>query len=356
MSESEDKDSKTEEPTEKKLKDALEKGQTAVSRELPLLVSLACFTLYFVFSAPGLVSELTRTLAGLFEKVGQTDIGTPLDATNFSTLISTRLVLLMAPLLLILMAGGIIASLVQNEPRLVLDRIAPKATRISIAKGWSKLFGKQGLVEFLKSFTKLSFASGVVFAALYSTPEALLSGMFQHPKAFGGVVFDLIERLLISVCLAMVIVAIADVFWSRFHWRENLKMSRKEVTDELKQAEGDPILKARMRSVARDRSRQRMMDAVPTATLIIANPTHISIALRFDEANDAAPVVVAKGQDLIALKIREIARQNNIPVFERIELARALHKSVSVEQIIPAEFYVAVAELIKIIYTRAEKQ
>ena len=148
MSADEDKDSKTEEPTEKKLKDALEKGQTAVSRELPLLVSLVCFTLYFVFSAPSLVSELNYTLAGLFERVGQTEIGTALDASNFSTLISTRLVLLMAPLLLILMAGGVLSSVVQNEPRLVVNRIAPKASRISIMKGWSKLFGKQGLVEF----------------------------------------------------------------------------------------------------------------------------------------------------------------------------------------------------------------
>ena len=207
----------------------------------------------------------------------------------------------------------------------------------------------------MKSFAKLSFASGVVFVGLYSTPETLLNGMFQHPSAFGNVVFQLVERLLISVCIAMVIVAVADVFWSRFHWRENLKMSRKEVTDELKQAEGDPILKARMRSLARDRSRQRMMDAVPTATLIIANPTHISIALRFDDKTDAAPVVVAKGQDLIALKIREIAQLNGIPIFERVELARALNKSVSVDQIIPSEFYVAVAELIKIIYTRTKQ-
>ncbi|NKB54688.1 MAG: hypothetical protein GKR97_21245 [Rhizobiaceae bacterium] len=160
------------------------------------------------------------------------------------------------------------------------------------------------------------------------------------------------EKLLISVCLAMTLIAAADYLWSRYSWRENLKMSRKEITDEHKQAEGDPLLKARMRSIARDRSRQRMMEAVPSSTLIIANPTHISIALRFNSESDEAPVVVAKGQDLIALRIREIASQHEIPIFVKVELARALNKAVQVDQIIPPEFYAAVAELINTIYKR----
>jgi len=195
-----------------------------------------------------------------------------------------------------------------------------------------------------------------VFIALYSSPEELLNGMFQDPQSFGKTTSGLIEKLLLAVCLAMTIVACADLFWSRYSWVENLRMSKKEVKDEMKQAEGDPILKARMRSIARDRSRQRMMEAVPTATLIIANPTHISIALRFDKQRDDAPIVVAKGQDLIALKIREIAKENDVPIFERIELARALNKVVQVDQIIPPDFYAAVAELINVIYKRTPQR
>ena len=186
----------------------------------------------------------------------------------------------------------------------------------------------------------------------YTSPEELLNGMFLDPVAFSSITSDIIQRMLLAVCFAMALVAAADFMWQRYSWRENLRMTRKEVTDELKQAEGDPIVKARMRSIARDRSRQRMMEAVPTATLVIANPTHISIALRFDADKDEAPVVVAKGQDLIALKIREIAKESGIPVFERIELARALNKVVEVNQIIPPDFYAAVAELINIIYRK----
>lgn len=352
MADEEDKESKTEEPTEKKIKDAVEKGQTATSREVPLLVSIAVFTTYLIFSGQGLVSETTHFLANFFEQAGTIDVKNSLDAGDLFSTIATQFLLLLAPLCLLLMAGGLASAFSQNEPRLVLNRIAPKASKLSLIKGWSRVFGKQGMVEFAKSFAKLMFCGGVVFVTLYSSPQVLLGGMFQESGAFGDVVTNLMEELLISVCIAMTLIAVADYMWSRYSWRENLRMSRKEIKDEHKQAEGDPILKARMRSIARDRSRQRMMDAVPTSTLIIANPTHISIALRFDADQDDAPVVVAKGQDLIALKIREIAAEHDIPIFVKVDLARALNKAVQVDQIIPPEFYAAVAELINTIYKR----
>ncbi|MEP0944735.1 MAG: flagellar type III secretion system protein FlhB [Rhizobiaceae bacterium] len=352
MADEEDKESKTEEPTEKKIKDALEKGQTATSREVPLLVSIAAFTTYMVFSGQGLVDDTSHFLRNFFEQAGTIDVKNALDAGDLFNTISTQFLVLLAPICLLLMAGGVVAAVAQNEPRMVLNRIAPKASKLSLIKGWSRVFGKQGMVEFAKSVSKLLFCGGVVFGALYSSPQLLLSGMFQESGAFGDVVANLMENLLVSVCIAMTLISAADYLWSRHSWRENLKMSRKEITDEHKQAEGDPILKARMRSIARDRSRQRMMDAVPTSTLIIANPTHISVALRFDADNDEAPVVVAKGQDLIALKIREIAAENDIPIFVKVELARALNKAVQVDQIIPPEFYAAVAELINTIYKR----
>ncbi len=352
MAEGEDKDSKTEEPTEKKIQDALKKGQTATSREVPLLVSIAAFTIYLIFSGKEFINRVSDFLGNILEQSGTIDIQTSLDASNLFTTVSTQFILLIAPLCVFLMAGGILSAVAQNEPRFVLNRIAPKASKLSLIKGWTRVFGKQGMVEFAKSFSKLLFCGTVVFVPLFSSPQALLNGMFQEPGTYSDVVTNLMEKLLISVCLAMALIAAADYLWSRYSWRENLRMSRKEITDEHKQAEGDPLLKARMRSIARDRSRQRMMEAVPTATLIIANPTHVSVALRFDADSDDAPVVVAKGQDLIALRIREIAEQNDIPIFVKVELARALNKAVQVDQIIPPEFYAAVAELINTIYKR----
>jgi flagellar biosynthetic protein FlhB len=159
-------------------------------------------------------------------------------------------------------------------------------------------------------------------------------------------------NILTAIVLVMAAIAAADVVWSRFSWRQDMRMSRQEVKDELKQSEGDPIVKSRIRSVARDRARRRMMTAVPKATLVIANPTHYSIALKYVRDEDSAPLVLAKGQDLVALKIREIAAELGIPVFEDVALARSMYKQVSVDSVIPPQFYQAVAELVRIVYAK----
>ena len=355
MSEDQDKDSKTEEATEKKVRDALEKGQIAFSRETPIFVSILCFAGYFAFSGDDVIRETAYFLGRILEHSSEEKLDTALDASAMLGTVAYPVMVLLAPVLLFLMAGGLVAALAQNEPRLVAERIAPKFSRISLAKGWKKMVGKQGLGEFVKSVSKLAFASLFVVIALWAAPHRLLDGMFQHTVTFGGVVSAMVLDLLVAVCLAMGIVAAMDLIWSRYLWREELRMTRQEVKDEMKQAEGDPIVKARLRSLARDRSRQRMMSAVPTATLIIANPTHIAIALRYDRAKDAAPLVVAKGQDLIALRIREVAEENNIPVFEQVDLARALNKAVKIDQMIPPAFFKPVAELIRIISSRSTR-
>lgn len=146
----------------------------------------------------------------------------------------------------------------------------------------------------------------------------LLEGSLADPEILGLVMRGILIQLLVTITLVMAAIAGVDLLWQRFHWLQDLMMTKQEVKDEHKQAEGDPIVKARIRSVARDRARRRMMAAVPKATLIIANPTHYSIALRYVRDQDAAPIVVAKGQDLVALRIREIAEENNIPIFENV--------------------------------------
>lgn len=148
---------------------------------------------------------------------------------------------------------------------------------------------------------------------------------------------------------AAALIAVLDFVWQKRSWWHDLKMTRQEIKDEIKQAEGDPIVKGRLRSLGRSRARNRMMKSVSTASLIIANPTHIAIALRYDRERDSAPVVVAVGADIIARKIRAIADEYSVPVFERVELARALYKVVKVDQVIPHKFYKALAELIRII-------
>ena len=201
----------------------------------------------------------------------------------------------MATLLLLLIVAGVGSSALQNMPQFVGERIRPQASRISIAKGWNRLFGIQGFVEFLKSVGKMVFAVAVISFVLSDSPRQLLAGMLTQTTDFVLVIRGLAIEILVSVVVVMGLIAGIDLVWSRFHWRQDLRMTKQEVKDELKQSEGDPIVKSRLRSLARDRARRRMITSVPNATLVIANPTHYAIALRYVREKDSAPVVLAKG-------------------------------------------------------------
>ena len=349
MAENTDKDSKTEEATEKKLRDAMEKGNLPFSREAPIFASFLAFVTFALFFAYDAILHLATFLATFLERPNEWRLETELDAISLYQVVFFEIARAILVVMSLLVAAAIGASVFQNIPRFVGDRIMPKLSRISPLEGWKRIFGIKGFVEFAKSFGKVVFATVFLVFVMSDVHARLLAGMVTNPVSFGLVIRDIAVELITTVALAMALIAGADLLWSRFHWLQELRMSKQEVKDEQKQAEGDPILKARMRSLARDRARQRMMSAVPRATLIIANPTHYSIALRYVREETAAPIVVAKGQDLIALKIREIAEENNIPVFEDVTLARSMFKQVSVDNMIPPQFYHAVAELIRII-------
>lgn len=352
MSESADKESKTEEATEKKIRDSIEKGKLPVSREVPLLASFLAILVFTVFLARQSAGELGVFLAVFLERPEAWPLDTVADVTTLYQVVLMEIGKAVAVLVLMLMAAGFASSAFQNLPQFVGERIRPQATRISLGEGWKRLFGAQGFVEFAKSVGKLALVTLVLIFVLRGDISTLLSGMITHPGAFGLVIREIAIDILVAIVFVMGIIAAVDLVWSRFHWRQDLRMTRQEVKDEMKQSEGDPIIKSRLRSLARDRARRRMMTAVPRATLVIANPTHYSIALRYVREENSAPVVLAKGQDLVALRIREIAAENNIPVFEDVALARSMYKQVSVDSVIPQQFYQAVAELIRIVYAK----
>lgn len=354
MSDAPDKESKTEEPTEKKVRDTVEKGQLPFSREAPAFASFLAILVFVLFFARDSAAELGGFLSIFIERAEEWQLGTQSDAIALYRIVFLEIAKVCGTVMLLLVSAGLAASLLQNTPRFVLERIRPKASHISPVKGWSRLFGARGMVEFAKSLGKLLVVGGFVAWTLRAADVRMLSGMITHPLAFTVTIRDIAVDILVAVTAVMTVIAVADIAWSRFSWRQDLRMTSQEVKDELKQTEGDPIVRARQRSLARDRARRRMMAAVPRATLVIANPTHYAIALRYRRGEDAAPVVVAKGQDLIALKIREIAREHGIPVFEEPSLARSMYKQVSVDSMIPSEFYKAVAELVRRVYRIGE--
>lgn len=357
MAEAVDKDSKTEEATEKKIRDTVEQGKLPHSRETALFTSFVAILVFTVFYAKDAIVDLGMFLSMFLEKPEAWPMDTETDVIALYKTVMFEIGRAVVSLLVLLVVAGVGASVFQNMPQIVGERVRPQLSRISITKGWSRLFGAQGFVEFLKSLGKLGLAVVVLFFTLSEDHRKLLAGMITNPVAFGLVIRGIVIDILVAIVFVMGLIATVDLVWSRFHWRRDLRMSKQEVKDEMKQAEGDPIVKSRLRSLARDRARKRMMTAVPRATLIIANPTHFSIALKYVRDEDAAPLVLAKGQDLVALKIREIARENNIPIFEDVALARSMYKQVSVDSVIPSQFYQAVAELVRIVYSkRAERR
>lgn len=350
MSEKPDKESKTEEATEKKIRDSIDKGQIPFAREVPVFGSFLAIIVFFMFFAQSSAFELAAFLAMFLERPEEWSLATEHDAMLLYRQVFLQIAEVLAVLMVLLVSAGIAASVLQNVPRFVLDRVQPKLSRISLKEGWSRLFGAKGLAEFLKSLGKLVFAGSVLALGMREARSRLLAGMVTQPEAFIDTIRDIAIDIVLAITLIMLVIAVVDLLWSRFHWREDLRMTRQEVKDEVKQTDGDPIMKARMRSLQRDRARRRMMADVPRATLVIANPTHYSIALRYAREENAAPIVVAKGQDLVALRIREIAEEHEIPIFEDVALARSMYSQVSVDSMIPSEFYQAVAELVRAVY------
>ncbi len=351
MADDSDKESKTEEATEKKIRDTIEKGQVPFAKEVTVVSSFLAILVFMVFLAEPRAVELGGFLSMFIERPDTWSLSTEHDAVLLYRQIFLEIAKPLAGLMALLIGAGIAASVLQNIPSMVGDRVQPKFSRVSPKEGWKRLFGQKGLAEFAKSLGKLILAGVVLAFTMRGSLNELLAGMITQPEAFGTVIRDIAVEIVVSITGIMVVIAIIDLLWSRFHWRQDLRMTKQEVKDEMKQAEGDPIMKSRLRSLQRDRARRRMMAAVPQATLVIANPTHYAIALRYVREETAAPVVVAKGQDLVALKIREIAEAHEIPVFEDVALARSMYSQVSVDSMIPAQFYQAVAELVRVIYS-----
>jgi flagellar biosynthetic protein FlhB len=352
VAEDNDKESKTEEASEKKIRDTIEKGQLPFAREAPVLASFLAILVFLMFFAQKSIAEMATFLSIFLEKPEDWPLQNAQDVTLLLRIVAVEAGKAVVVLMALLVGAALAASTLQNMPRFVAERIRPQFSRISPREGWKRMFGVKGWVEFAKQLGKLLFAGIILGFAMREALSKLLDGMITQPIAFGGVIENIATDIVMWIALAMLLIAGADVVWSRFSWLRDLRMTRQEVKDEMKQMVGDPLVRMRIRSVQRDRARQRMMSAVPTATLIIANPTHYSIALRYVRDEHAAPVVVAKGQDLIALKIREIAAANGIPVFEDVTLARSMYKQVSVDSMIPPQFYQAVAELVRAVYAR----
>lgn len=355
MADGVDKDSKTEAPTQRRFTEAAEKGNVPFSREVTVFASTLAIYIYLLFYLPAGVAHLWETLRDLFEKPDQWRFENGQDIVALFVRLGWESSALVVPAFVLMAMFGVGASIMQNLPTPVLERIAPKFSRLSIPAGFNRIFGLPGYVEFGKSLFKVVVVGTVITFSLKSEFISSIDAMYADPTFLLSRLTSDVKVILIIIIFATATIGIADYFWTHHQWFTELKMTKEEVKEERKQMDGDPIMKQRQRSFARDLARKRMMAAVPRATMVIANPTHFAVALRYVREEDAAPVVVAKGADLIALKIRAIAEEHGIPVFEDKPLARSMFAQVSVDSVIPPVFYKAVAELIQRIYASKSK-
>ncbi len=340
----EDASEKTEDPTQKRLDDALERGDVVKSQEINTWFMISAGTLLLsTFSGSiggGILMPMRNLIANSWmvrvDGAGLLALAQQLEYAMFAVL--------GVPFLMLAIAA-IAGNMVQHQLVWSAESLMPKFSKLSPAAGAKRIFGKQAAANFGKGLFKL-IALGAVMTVILWPERHRLEGLVRvDPAAILGVTTSLTLHVMGTVVAILAVVAIADYLFQYRQWFEKQKMSLKEIKEEFKQSEGDPHIKARIRQLGQQRVKKRMMAAVPKASVIITNPTHYSVALSY-ERGMSAPVCLAKGVDTIAFKIREVAKAHDIPIVENVPLARALYASVKIDDEIPLEHYHAVAEII----------
>ena len=349
MAEENDDASKTEEPTDKKLADARKKGQVATSKEVGSFFVLLGGTIMILLMAPGMAEGVMRVVIPFVERPDMMEMNGPALLKTAISILQGLAFSIGLPILMLLVFG-VLGHVVQNGLLFAGERIKPDLSKINPLKGLKNIFGMKNLVEFLKAILKLVLVGLIL--VLIITPE------LDNIPAYTGFslksvideLYDMTAIMLIVVLSLTAIIAALDFSYQKYEFKKRMRMTQQEVKDEHKQMEGSPEIKAKIRQIRNERAQQRMMQAVPTADVVVTNPTHYAVALKYDMETMAAPVCVAKGQDNIALKIRDVAEENDVVIMENPPVARALYATVEIDQQVPPEHYQAVAEIISYVY------
>ncbi len=355
VAENEDGGQKTEYPTGKRLGEARSRGQLPISREVTAWVSLLGILIVVGWVGPDAIGKMMS----IFRSFLESPDAIRLDDHNVQTIIFDALghvAMATGLMFLIMAAAAILGTMAQTGLFASWDLIKPDLTKLSLIGGWKRLFSMHAGVDIIKSLCKLIVLSAVAYTTvkpliddlpvLTGSPMMMTIGYLHHQAI----------HLLIVLLTVFTLVAVGDWFYQRYEYIENLRMTKTEVKDEFRQQEGDPIVKSRLRQIRIDRARKRMMAQVPKADVVITNPTHYAIALQYDNTRMTAPLVLAKGTDRIAERIRALAEEHKIPLVSNPPLARALHDSVEVDQEIPTQHYRAVAEIISYVYKLRKKK
>ena len=345
----------TEAPTDERLRKARKEGRVPNSQEVPSVIVLTAFTIVLVLAAPGLYQWFYSTVRGAFGP----EIAKPIDISGMTGHLKSKLgqsILASVPFLIGGAVASVLASLLSSGWALSPAAIKPKLSRISPISGLKNMLSLRSVVKLLISLAKLAVIVLIAGIYLLGQRDTILA-LWHAPLegilvGSGRIVFGVLLRVLIGLAA----IALVDLIYQRWQYKRGLRMTRQEVKEERKQYELAPELKGRMRAMQIAMMRKRMLQDVPEADVVLANPTHVAVAIKYDASMMDAPTVVAKGPDLLAQKIKEIARENDVPVIHRPELARAVYKAAEVGQTIPQTLFVAVAEVLAMIYRLKKKR
>ncbi|MDU2690177.1 fused FliR family export protein/FlhB family type III secretion system protein [Clostridium sp.] len=353
------KEEKTEEATPKKKSEARKKGQVARSKDVGLAITMVTCTLVILLLSSMIVGNLKDTMiyflqSGMLQDINEMSI----KSIVITILLKAGLCIL--PVVIPIMIAGIVASLMQTGFLLTGEPLKPKFSKLNPISGFKNMFSKKSFVDLLKNLAVVTVIGFIGFLYVRDNYDKILQISNTYLPSLGGQVQDLVVGIFFQVSLVLVIIAAADYFVQfRFH-QKDLRMTKQEIKEEYKQEykqmEGDPQIKSKIKQKQREMATRRMMASVADATVVITNPTHLSIALKYEEGNNEAPKVVAKGADLVALKIKEVAKENDVPIMENKPLARMIYEQVDIDREVPQEMYQAVAEILAMVYKLKNKK
>lgn len=345
---------KTEKATPKKRQDSRKKGQVAKSQDINTAIVLLAVFLVLMFAG----NYFYTSLLNIFRHSYQEYIGMDLTENNIQMIfldILEELVFVLAPIMVVAMLAGVLANYMQFGFLFSTESIQPKLEKLDPIKGFKRIFSMRAIIELLKSILKIVLVSVATFSVLWMRKEEILILAQKSIGASLATIANLTVQMGLIACVLLIFLAVLDYLYQKYDFEKNIRMSKQDIKDEHKNIEGDPLIKSKIKQRQREMAMRRMMQEIPNADVVITNPTHYAIALKYDENKLDAPFVVAKGIDFMAQKIKLIAKENDVIMVENRPLARALYSQAEIGDVIPEEFFKAVAEILAYVYRTKNK-
>ncbi len=340
---------KTEAPSAKRREDFRKKGQVAQSKEVQTAALFTIIVLFWTFYLPFFWKKLTELVLALWQSAGEFTI-TSSSVVNLAFFLSKETALMLAPLFLLVILIGFFSTFFQIGWLLTAQPLTPDFNKLNPVTGAARFFSKKSLIEVVKSLLKVMLVGYIGYSTIFNNFEEAL---ILVDTSIGTTIAYIARTALVvfaKICAILIFIAFLDFVFVKYEMEEKMKMTKQELKEEFKESEGDPHIKAQIRAIQQEMARKRMMSDVPQADVIVTNPTHVSVAIKYDADEMDAPIILAKGTDLVAMKIREIARKNDVPIVENPPVARFLLK-IDIGEHIPEELFKAVAEILAYVYS-----